>query len=351
MFQKKAPKSEQQEKTPYTCYYPHDVAITNRVWNQGYMDWISIDPAVKKNLALRVERRHHNGKIETVVFAKCSFKETVVMNGTPVDMSYTNITKFLEQFKALYMNCHIFITERQMPINYKSNRVAQHVLSYFTTLLRNNSNLPMFYEIQASTKTKWLKSPKDLTPSTVKTWGCQKAYELLQWRGDSYAMQVMADNWQKQDDLADTVIQIEAVAIMLGYCATPEPINPVISPIFDYSSGPLVAVPNFAAGYDPHNNHLNPSPSSSVNPSNSYYSTYLAPGTQHPIAASSVSQPSSMFNIVHSSAAPVFSTAADQAPVNVQTPMQGHGSITGLFQLHPHIPAPGSFQTSKMFNN
>ena len=207
------------------------------------MDWISIDPAVKKNLALRVERRHSSGKIESIVFAKCAFKEIVVMNGVSVDLSFRNITTFLDRFKSLYMTCHIYITERQMPINYKSNRVAQHVMSYFMNLLKDSIHLPMFYEIQASIKTKWLPHPEGLTD--IKTWGSQEAYKLLEWRGDSFGMQVMKDNWEKQDDLADTVIQIEAVAKMLGYPTTPEP--QVLEPIQQghYPAVPHVAIPTF----------------------------------------------------------------------------------------------------------
>ena len=132
-----------------------------------------------------------------------------------------------------------------MPINYKSNRVAQHVLSYFMTLLKNSVHLPMFYEIQASIKTKWLRSPPNLTDSTRKTWGSQEAYKLLQWRNDVFGMQVMKENWEKQDDLADTVIQIEAVCRMLGYPATPEPVQLTTTNTVWYPAVPVVSVPNF----------------------------------------------------------------------------------------------------------
>lgn len=247
MFQKKAAVSEQPDKAPFTCYYPHTININQRVWNQGYMDWISIDPAVKKNLALRIERRHNTGHIESVLFVKCAFKEVVVMNGISVDLSFHNITVFLDKFAELYKTCHIFILERQMPINYKSNRVAQHVLSYFMNALKNSVHLPMFYEIQASIKTKWLNAPPNLTDSTRKTWGTQFAYKLLEWRNDAFGMQVIKDNWEKPDDLADTVLQIEAVCRMLGYPATPEPPKLVELTPTIYPSIPMVAVPSFDA--------------------------------------------------------------------------------------------------------
>lgn len=257
MFQKKVLKSEEPDKAPFTCYYPHTININQRVWNQGYMDWISIDPAVKKNLALRVERRHNNGHIESIVFAKCEFKEVVVMGGVSVDKSFDNITTFLDKFKPLYMTCHIFIFERQMPINYKSNRVAQHVMSYFMTLLKDSVHLPWFFEISATIKTKWLNAPANLNDTTRKTWGSKEAYKFLEWRNDSFGMQVMRDNWEKQDDLADTVIQIEAVCRMLGYPATLEPVQPIAEVPTSYPQVPQVAIPSFTVNA--------PAPSLSLN--------------------------------------------------------------------------------------
>ena len=55
----KVPKTQQPSKSMYTLYYPHTTKIENRKWTQPYVQFISIDPAIK-NLAIRVERRYTN---------------------------------------------------------------------------------------------------------------------------------------------------------------------------------------------------------------------------------------------------------------------------------------------------
>ena len=53
MYQRKTPKSQKPDRTPYTAYNPHNISLTERKW-EDTIRIISIDPGIR-NYALRVE--------------------------------------------------------------------------------------------------------------------------------------------------------------------------------------------------------------------------------------------------------------------------------------------------------
>jgi len=212
-------KTESPDKTPYTVYYPHSKKIEERRWDYKYYQVVSIDPA-RKNYALRIERRYDNGWIIPIVFDKVSIEEIKQEGNTTICNTYEVLTTFLNKYEEFYNDCHFIIIERQLPQNYKATRIAQHSISYFSIKLHDNVLLPSIVEVDPKLKGKILGAPKNITDKQLKTWAVEKARELLTMRRDDFSLQVLNHFRNKQDDLSDTVCQIEAVFICWGFMAT-----------------------------------------------------------------------------------------------------------------------------------
>lgn len=218
-YELKISKSESPDKTPYTVYYPHDKPNEQRNWDQGYYQVVSIDPA-RKNYAMRIERRYHDGKIIPIVFDKVAIESFEVKEKITICNTYQMLTAFLDKYLQFYYDCHFFIIERQLPKNYKATRIAQHTISYFSVKLQNAHLLPSIIEICPKLKGKVLGAPGGINDKQLKTWAVEKARELLAMRQDKSSVDVMNHFHNKQDDLADTICQIEALFICWGLGVT-----------------------------------------------------------------------------------------------------------------------------------
>lgn len=239
-FRNKPSKAEQPDKLPYIFHHPH--SNTERKWDQSYYQIISIDPA-EKNFAIRIEQRHHSGKIRALAFDKWRLPTTGEGDDPNTCPTYTTATRLLDQFLDLLSSTHFIIIERQLPHNYKAVRLSQHVLTYFLLRAANQPLLPYIIELDSKVKGRELGAPKGLSDSGLKTWSVKKATELLQTRRDEESLRVMAKFQQKRDDLADTVCQIEAVFKIMGLPLTRPPITLKIIPNPEPSETVLETVP------------------------------------------------------------------------------------------------------------
>lgn len=215
-FAKKTPKSEKPDSTPYT--YHEIIAHRNcvRIWNQGYYRVVSIDPG-EKNLAIRIEKRSYDAKnIITEVFDKHDLYSYSLINpnnekncNTPI---YDMCINLFEQYMNYFLTSHMIIIERQLPHNYRAVRLSQSLITYFLLTLRNSSFYPMIYEIDNKLKTKQLKAPSNLTDKMTKKWAVELCRLILNKRGDNISLEIIEKApKRKQDDLSDTVVQIEAL--------------------------------------------------------------------------------------------------------------------------------------------
>ena len=221
-FGLKINKTESPDKTPYTVYYPHTVHVTERKWTQPWYQVVSIDPA-RKNYALRIERRYHNGWITPVVFDKVSIESIQEEGTTLICHTYQVLTDFLNKYEQFYDECHFIIIERQLPQNYKATRIAQHSISYFSIRLHNKPLLASIVEIDPRLKGKVLGAPKGINDKQLKSWAIEEARKLLTIRGDEFSLSILDFFRNKQDDLSDTVCQIEALFISWGLLSTGPP--------------------------------------------------------------------------------------------------------------------------------
>lgn len=211
-------KCEQPEKTSYTIHDPHSVPVTERAlrWTQPYYQIVSIDPAAT-NLGLRIEKRHHNGLYEPLVFLRKDLKTIPMISDD--DMTcylYKALTMFLSQYLPFFRETHIFVIERQLPENYRAVRISQHIISFLTLHLADAPLLPIIYEVESRAKYTMLGAPSTLNNKTLKkVWGPEKAREILTEENDHQSLAAMDREAKKVDDLADTVLLRRVIELIL----------------------------------------------------------------------------------------------------------------------------------------
>lgn len=227
MYGKQTPKFEKHKKLPYLIHDPHTISLTNRKWEE-YRRFVSIDPGgLRKNnsrsFALRIEKRpmDSNGEIISEIFEVVKFihPDDEYLKQNSISQIYSRITVYLNRYKEYYFKSHVIIIEQQPPINTQSVRVMQHVISYFTILLANAKLLPLIIEIDNTLKTGMLNSPPNLNENGKKIWSIEMANIILRLRGDKTSIKIMNEN-KKKDDLADSILQIEALCMIHGWPST-----------------------------------------------------------------------------------------------------------------------------------
>lgn len=217
MFTKKPSKREEQKKDKVIWYststYPR------QYWSENeFFRVISIDPGIV-NFCIRIEDRYRDGTVKTV------FTEKKVLSGSEgeVMLVYNNLTEYLNSLMDVIYWGHYYIIERQMVENYQSTRIAQHVLTYFLTLCSNSPIVPLILEIDSKAKYTVLDAPTGYNKLALKTWGQEKAKEILIGRGEIELVNYINGSrgirgQKKQDDLCDVVIQAEAFFKLYPIC-------------------------------------------------------------------------------------------------------------------------------------
>ncbi len=250
------------EKEDYTCYYPFPCTRLPTVGPTG-CQFTSIDVGIK-NFAIRMEKRYTDGRVELLYFNKIDFRDCV--NSLPDSSSSTSstssstslvttsstsldiltistvkeeietdnkgttkvnpsilnkVTKFLTSLLPAFMNApeSLICIERQLAVNYKSTRIYQHVITFFMVHAPSFQNYCMIVDVNPKLKGDILNAPKKLNYNELKAWSIQKAIEILQSRNDTISLSIIANHQGKSktkaDDLADTVIQLEALIQVL----------------------------------------------------------------------------------------------------------------------------------------
>lgn len=209
-FERKTPKGQKADSTPYTLYDPN---INDKyVWNDT-VKVISVDPGIL-NFCIRVEERPFKkgvkGNIKTLLYDKLKLKKVdVELEGNHRCNHYQILTNYLDKHAELFKQCDLVIIERQMPFNYKATRIAQHTITYFMMLMRNLEQHTMIVEVDSKLKGKELGAHPHLRDMDIKQWAIQEADRILKLRNDVYSLDKIKKE-RKKDDLCDTVCQVEA---------------------------------------------------------------------------------------------------------------------------------------------
>ena len=211
MFHTKTPKKEEATNSVLTFHlktsYPDDY------WYNGYLNVVSIDPGIT-NFGFRIETRYADGRVITIEMSRYCFQKSIQIEGY-YNSLYQDVTSWLDNYKTAFYNSHVIIIERQLPENYQSLRLSQHLVSYFISLLLGNPIEPLLVEIDPKAKYKYLSAPTGYNKKALKEWGTSLALQILEERKDTSAIALIYGTkgirgQKKQDDLSDTIIQIEA---------------------------------------------------------------------------------------------------------------------------------------------
>ena len=214
---------------PYPC--EHLPPVVQDIPDEG-CQCISIDPAIN-NFAIRIEKRHHSGLIETIKMLKIDFEQygdVSESTGTSIvnPKILAAVIHALSELQDIIKYTKIIAIERQMAVNYKSTRIFQHILTYFLVMVTTFEYPCIIIDISPKLKGKILGASKKLNHHEIKKWSIEKCMNILSWRNDQAAIEIIKQHRGKSetkaDDLADTVIQIEAWFILVGGIYTKPPI-------------------------------------------------------------------------------------------------------------------------------
>lgn len=127
------------------------------VWSGTSYQVVGIDPAIKRNLGLWVERRDvTNLKITNILAELINFEHIIDAGGSFV----TYLTEYLDRYLDVFMACHLILIELQeVSLNTRVMLVAQHLVSYFCLRLARSPCQPMIIEVDSHLKSHLLNSP------------------------------------------------------------------------------------------------------------------------------------------------------------------------------------------------
>lgn len=197
----------------YTIHNPH-TDVSRRDWSKHqYIRAVSIDPG-KTNFCIRIEDRPLNkpGPIRPLVYERLSLAKSTVPNE---EQLYTSLSNQLRTWIDLLIPAHLVIIERQLPDNYLLVRISQHLLTWFLEYLRDGPNLAVIIEVSGKLKVQAY-GQTNLNKTALKAWAGQAVMDLFQRRADTQSLAIITKS-RKKDDLADVILQLEAICELLGW--------------------------------------------------------------------------------------------------------------------------------------
>jgi hypothetical protein len=182
----------------------------------------SIDPGLV-NFAIRIEIRIPDKNPKCILFEKIKFgdyksTQAVKKKGCSILELWGNVLNYLESRSEYFDLVDIYVFEQQLSPNHKVTRLAQHVQTYFMTKYRNKSPYPILVEVSPRLKTRIICPGEKLKGKALKDRSVKVAKKLLRKRKDFKSVKIIKKQFtlvkgkkkKKEDDLADTVNQLEA---------------------------------------------------------------------------------------------------------------------------------------------
>lgn len=213
IYGNKIPKSEKDPNIKYAVVWYTDKQ--KPINKKDYYIIVSMDPAID-NCGFRIEKRWKSGRVDTLEQVNHQYDYSI-KNG--VSKFYQDIRDFLHSYRKYYKELDFIVIEKQPGINSNSSAVMHHSVSYFMETLKNHPNVPTIYLTNPKNKTKALGAPNNLNKPGIKKWGTAKAIDLCKIRNDHQTLNILTST-KKKDDIADSIIQVEALAKILGWPMT-----------------------------------------------------------------------------------------------------------------------------------
>jgi len=224
------------DRSDYIIYYPYPCTalppIGPDIPPEG-CQCLSIDPAIK-TFSITIEKRYAHGYIETIYMANLDFSPYGDVNESTGTTAVSPgilaaITAVIQQLLTWISECRLIVVERPLAKNYKTSRVYQHLLTYFSAIAPTFKHYCLVMDVSPKLKGRVLGAPPHLNYNGLKAWAVDKAIELYTWRGDQTALNFILA-WKKKgktaaSDPSDAAIQLEALLIALGGVHTAPPLT------------------------------------------------------------------------------------------------------------------------------
>lgn len=179
------------------------------------MTYVSIDPG-QNNFDIRIEKR-----IRSVARHKCSSIRTLEQGKHIISYEdkktfwVLQLHRLLDGYAEHYQSVDIALIEKQMPLNTRMKCMEAALQSYFMLKWPHI----VVAEVSPKLKSKMLAPGVAMTKTELKKWSPRMAAKLSEKRGDKAYFDLTAERG-KMDDDADTLVQIEAFCIHVGYAGT-----------------------------------------------------------------------------------------------------------------------------------
>lgn len=184
-------------------FFPDGLPNVTKIPNYAFLDEALCDVCKRNASWVTVENVFYCGTHSTV--KKHPNRQKVLHGRKKADYlnddgkwkdmyEYANIVKFLETLD--FSEVRYIVLERQMSINYRSTRVAQHLISTLFSILRANKDknpyFPIIYEIDPKIKSRvyGVRLPR----KDLKKWTLRKAIYNAVSRGETSFLELVVKN-------------------------------------------------------------------------------------------------------------------------------------------------------------
>lgn len=206
---------------PFNVFNPHDGKAP--IYDGESIIVTSIDPGIKNCGVYIFKYNLLNGRKRSLYLARLQFSQE------ENNHYISSIKKFedLEKKSEILSRSHYIVIEKQMTISTQNTRMGQHLITFFSTFLRNKGKRPIIMEFSNQAKTKLLKCPPKMKKPDYKKWCYRKAIDLLESR-DNEAEEKYIECLtitKKKDDMGDAICQGETfiMAIETDFYDYPKP--------------------------------------------------------------------------------------------------------------------------------
>lgn len=192
-------------KPPFASFNPHDLDAP--VMRNENMIMVSIDPGIV-NCGIYVACYN----TETKQYKSLYLSRLEFNRGENHYISSMKILDQLEEREKYFSSAHYIIIESQMAVSYDNTRMAQHLITYFSTKFKDKGNRPIIIEFNSQSKTRLLECPKGMKKHQYKKWCKDKAIEILKSRNSKSEDKFIKilEITKKADDMGDSICQCHA---------------------------------------------------------------------------------------------------------------------------------------------